>query len=474
MRGPSFLLCLIGIAACGRTELTLGPWADSDVGGGSPSPNGGNGPGSTTNATGSGGMVPAGVCGDGLLDPGEACDDGNQVDADGCEADCSLPACGNGIVDPGELCFDAPAVIALEGALIHFGPRLLDCDADGDLDLVQIIGPAIFEPTIISVLINDGNGSFGLGDVQSSLGPVHEFYASFAIGALDDQAGLDLGFVGQPFASKPSLRIFSAKEGCRFVKTRTRDLGEPHVFPIALPIDGDDHDDLVMLRPQSQTVGVSLSGTGYPVTPIGPPALRLAPPTQADLDGDGRPEVLVADTNGGRLLVHRNLEALPWLSGPVPTPAGPSPYTTAAGDLDLDGRTDVIVLGRGGQLNRLLGNGNGGLGPVTSFPTGLPEGSSAADVVLGDLDADGDLDVLLTGSASGSTTLDLRLNDGDGAFVAPANSTLFTSYEGEATVTTLAVADLDGDGALDVLVTTYVPRGGFEGLARIHILLAKP
>jgi cysteine-rich repeat protein len=44
------------------------------------------------------------VCGDTSLDEGEACDDGNTENADGCEANCSLPSCQNGIVDPNEVC----------------------------------------------------------------------------------------------------------------------------------------------------------------------------------------------------------------------------------------------------------------------------------------------------------------------------------------------------------------------------------
>lgn len=49
------------------------------------------------------------VCGDGVLSPGEVCDDGNNIDGDGCSADCQSTAppaelCGNGIVDPGETC----------------------------------------------------------------------------------------------------------------------------------------------------------------------------------------------------------------------------------------------------------------------------------------------------------------------------------------------------------------------------------
>lgn len=46
-------------------------------------------------------------CGDGTLDAGEACDDGNNVDGDGCSANCTVEAyCGDGTLDPGEQCDD--------------------------------------------------------------------------------------------------------------------------------------------------------------------------------------------------------------------------------------------------------------------------------------------------------------------------------------------------------------------------------
>lgn len=46
------------------------------------------------------------LCGNGILDPAEECDDANNIDGDGCNADCKKPFCGNGIVDPGEVCDD--------------------------------------------------------------------------------------------------------------------------------------------------------------------------------------------------------------------------------------------------------------------------------------------------------------------------------------------------------------------------------
>ncbi len=48
------------------------------------------------------------TCGNGVVDAaaGEACDDGNTTDGDGCSATCALSSCGDGVVDAGEACDD--------------------------------------------------------------------------------------------------------------------------------------------------------------------------------------------------------------------------------------------------------------------------------------------------------------------------------------------------------------------------------
>ena len=73
------------------------------------------------------------ACGDGKLDPGEQCDDGNILDADGCEADCTLPRCGNRIVDPGEVC-DSPTCAADCASSLVCGNGQLDPEAGEQCD----------------------------------------------------------------------------------------------------------------------------------------------------------------------------------------------------------------------------------------------------------------------------------------------------------------------------------------------------
>lgn len=47
------------------------------------------------------------VCGNGVIEkPGESCDDGNNIDGDGCQANCQLSHCPDGIKDPDEECDD--------------------------------------------------------------------------------------------------------------------------------------------------------------------------------------------------------------------------------------------------------------------------------------------------------------------------------------------------------------------------------
>lgn len=145
-----------------------------------------------------------------------------------------------------------------------------------------------------------------------------------------------------------------------------------------------------------------------------------------DLDNDGNSgDVALAMRSGNNVTVIRLVGDT--LQGPVSYPTGTSPVSVAAGDVNGDGRMDLITANAGtysagqftpGSLSVLLGQQAGGFGPAST----LTAGTSPGDVGLGDFNGDGTLDLAvavgsdLTGTDPTTRSLIVRLGQGNGAF----------------------------------------------------------
>ncbi len=123
-------------------------------------------------------------------------------------------------------------------------------------------------------------------------------------------------------------------------------------------------------------------------------------------------------------------------------------FTLALGDLNRDGRADVVVVNPGpGTVSVLLSAGEGTLRGAVSYPTG----SGPSKVSIVDVNRDGNLDIV-TGN---STTISVLLGHGDGTFD--------THVDYPATGQGLAVGDLNRDGKPDIATTTSVLLGNGDG-----------
>lgn len=137
------------------------------------------------------------------------------------------------------------------------------------------------------------------------------------------------------------------------------------------------------------------------------------------------------------------------LAPPVATPALDQPEGVVLADVDGDGVQDAIVGNRDDQAIQVFRGGPGGFGAPTAHETGhnLP-----VAVAAGDLDGDGDADLVSSASVGGQNgRVAVLLGDGAGGFVAVAGSPFATTADGPNTGAGLALADVTGDGRLDVL-----------------------
>ena len=165
----------------------------------------------------------------------------------------------------------------------------------------------------------------------------------------------------------------------------------------------------------------------------------------ADLNADGRPDLVTADPVSSTVSV---LLGNGHGFGPK-TDFGTSdrPYSVAIADVNEDGRPDLVAatyglyeLGQAGAVSVLLGNGNGTFKPKTDFAAEY----GSKSVAIADLNADGHLDLAVANVLSNTVTV--LLGNGHGEFT---YNTLLTLGSAPNSV---AIGDLNADGRPDLAV----------------------
>lgn len=184
----------------------------------------------------------------------------------------------------------------------------------------------------------------------------------------------------------------------------------------------------------------------------------------ADFDGDGVLDLLIVsedDIRLGRTPTHEyyrgagggRFERVP---GRIPDTEADA---VAHGDVDGDGRLDLLLTGAG-QDRLLIGDGKGGFRDDTD--TRLPrESATGQDGIFVDIDGDRDLDIVL-GMEGGHA---LWINDGKGRFGDDTAGRL--PVAGFVEARKVEPGDVDGDGDVDL----YFSHVGWQGKAPADALL---
>jgi len=176
----------------------------------------------------------------------------------------------------------------------------------------------------------------------------------------------------------------------------------------------------------------------------------------ADLNGDGYPDLVVANANGATAGVIMNDGTGAFLAQ-VPYTLNGLAYSVAVADVNGDGKLDLLLPENAtGNLAVLLGNGDGTFQGENDFSLG----NNPVDIAVGDLNGDGKLDVAATmDDYTNGMGIAVALGNGDGTFspgnVPPYPSSLQSNFAYNSVPDNLRLVDLNGDGILDVVYTNH-------------------
>ncbi len=227
-------------------------------------------------------------------------------------------------------------------------------------------------------------------------------------------------------------------------------------------IDGDGKLDIIATNQNGNTISI-LRNTSVGVKNISfASKVDISTSTfplggcATDLDGDGKPDLVIVSHNGNKVGVFRNTSTVGNISmaSEIDYATGSSPYSVAVGDLNGDGKPDLAVCNSSSHTISVYLN-TSTVGNL-SFTNKIDYTVSGyvVGVAIGDMDGDGKLDIIATNNSPYTVSVLRNTSSGNGnlSFAAYRD---FTTGNGAYST---AIGDLDGDGKLD-LVTTNEPAG---------------
>jgi hypothetical protein len=219
-------------------------------------------------------------------------------------------------------------------------------------------------------------------------------------------------------------------------------------------VNGDGVRDVIVgTLADSQEVAAVLLGNGDGTLQPAVPYDSLYSPysvAPADIDGDGDIDLVLGSSSDRIVLLRGNGDGTFQPPVFVDVAGSNGLVAVAVGDLDGDDLLDIVAADRTmNQLRVLQGTGGGAFQVLPPVPA-----QRSTSIALGDLTGDGRPEVLL-GAGYGSTGIGVLLNDGSGALQG------FTAYPAGQAPSAPRVADVDGDGAADVVAVSRVDSAAY-------------
>ena len=328
-----------------------------------------------------------------------------------------------------------------------FSIAIGDVNGDGKPDLTY----ADNGNSWASVLLNNvnGNGTFTVAPNAGALYANDNAWA-IALGDVNGDGRLDM-VTANPAAGDASVVLNNGAGG-------NGAFGDG--FPagttptgVALgDLDGDGKPDVAVANAGSNNVSVLLSRANNTLTAAVNYLVGTSPYAVAvgDLNGDGKPDLVAANRGSNNLSVLLNKgDGTATLLAAVNYATGALPYAVAVADFNGDGKPDVATANESGNSASVLlnkGDGTGTLLSAVSYATG----NTAVSVAAGDVNGDGKPDLVVANYSGNNVSVLVNKGDGSGTFLAAVNYAA-----GGNSPYSVAVGDLNGDGKPDLAVATY-------------------
>ncbi|MFO0974180.1 MAG: FG-GAP-like repeat-containing protein [Phycisphaerae bacterium] len=406
------------------------------------------------------------------------CNGNDNPDADDISMATSTDCNSNGIPDECDVGWH-PAFESLgkypEGPF-PLGLAVGDYDADTQLDVASSVSN-FSSPSAAQVLRNFGNGS----DLCLDLGTPQSFSVtslelpSIATGRLiGADTKPDLAVADYSNSKVVLFRNTSSGAGTiNFVSDSpqaTVSIGDTVQFVLAVDVDGDGQLDLATANGNqiggAVNVSRKLAGDVFDETGIVSKQVDSGPIFLAagDLDGDGKPDLVSANRGANTVSILRNTtpgpgQTISFANSQEISTGVVFPTSVTIADFDCDGRNDIAFCGYYSTLNQVgvLRNVSYSGGVFTMTLTTLETGASPLCIAHDDFDRDGSEDLVTANEAD--DTVSIFTNHGDGAAF-----TRRDYYAGEGP-SYVVPGDIDHDGDDDVLVSNFkeflVPNIGF-------------
>jgi gliding motility-associated-like protein len=342
-------------------------------------------------------------------------------------------------------------------------PYIADIDGDGKPDLV---------------IINETSGDISIFRNTSTMGSV-SFGAKVIFATAANPTGLAVKDIDGD--GKPDLVVTSYYNGTISVYRNTATPGtingssfappitivtnyvDGYTLPIICDVDGDGKPDIILSSPVGTSFAIvkNLSVPGTINAASFAPKIDfsvLSSPaaiTAGDLDGDGKPEIVVALTGTYGVFVYKNVAtagSITPLSLSAPQYFGSisSPAALSIADVDGDGKSDIIEASNNGlSILRNTGVNTIAFAQGVNFNTHVAPGLLA----VSDLDGDGKPDYLIADYLGTGVAIIKNL-----AIPGTIDATSFSNEIGYQTASAspgVAIGDLDGDGIPEIFIRDY-------------------